>query len=251
MRKIGYQKWLVGAMVLLAVACGDNKRSAEKGSIGISTEQNLPGDSTVYGLACDGCNDTILVFLALLGEDPDTFNILEASRNHQVFGRPTVGDKMAVVMNPEDVKVADKVINLQNLKGEWCYMVTPTLRERAGMNKDSLRRIKPDADSVLRKILAPREFGMEFKSDYSCRPIGLSRDLTDENSPALFPPLKRYREWRIFNGRLLLTKASRGEAEGEEKSTPDTADFVMMHRDTLVLRFGDGEQGYYRRNSPI
>ena len=27
----------------------------------------------------------------------------------------------------------------------------------------------------------------------------------------------------------------------------DTAQLVLLHRDTLVLRFNEGEQGYYRK----
>jgi hypothetical protein len=47
------------ASVLLA-ACGGRQQSSE----GIADiYKNAPGDSTRYGLACDGSTDSILVFL--------------------------------------------------------------------------------------------------------------------------------------------------------------------------------------------
>ena len=209
----------------------------------------MPGDSTVYGLACDGCNDTILVFLPRQGGDPDTFNILNASKNHQVFGRPMIGDLVGVLTNRENQKVADKVINIEQLKGKWCYMVEPKLREIAGMPLSRLQgEQREEMDSMLREMLQPREFGFEIKSDYTARPIGMIRSMTsDEESPVVYPPLKRYREWRIFNGRLILSEGARDSLGNITVTNTDTAQLVLLHRDTLVLRFNEGEQGYYRK----
>ena len=240
--------------VLIVAACGSKKESGktENGDL-ISMEPILPGDSTIYGLACDGCNDTILVFLPRQGGDPDTFNILNASKNHQVFGRPMIGDLVGVLTNRENQKVADKVINIEQLKGKWCYMVEPKLREIAGMPQSRLHgEQREEMDSILRELLQPHEFGVEIKGDYTARPIGMVRSMTsDEESPVVYPPLKRYREWRIFNGRLILSEAERDSLGNTIVTNSDTAQLVLLHRDTLVLRFNEGEQGYYRKADPL
>lgn len=236
--------------MLIVAACSSKKDSGktEEGDL-ISVEPSQPGDSTVYGLACDGCNDTILVFLPRQGGDPDTFNILNASKNHQVFGRPMIGDLVGVLTNRENQKVADMVINIEQLKGKWCYMVEPKLREIAGMPLSRLQgEMREEMDSMLRDLLQPREFGIEIKSDYTARPIGMIRSMTsDEESPVVYPPLKRYREWRIFNGRLILSEGARDSLGNITVTNTDTAQLVLLHRDTLVLRFNEGEQGYYRK----
>ncbi len=236
--------------MLIVAACSSKKDSGktEEGDL-ISVEPSQPGDSTVYGLACDGCNDTILVFLPRQGGDPDTFNILNASKSRQVFGRPMIGDLVAVLTNRENPKVADMVINIEQLKGKWCYMVEPKLREIAGMPLSRLQgEMREEMDSMLRDLLQPREFGVEIKSDYTARPIGVIRSMTsDEESPVVYPPLKRYREWRIFNGRLILSEGARDSLGNINVTNNDTAQLILLHRDTLVLRFNEGEQGYYRK----
>ena len=59
-------------------------------------------------------------------------------------------------------------------------------------------------------------------------------------SPVDYPALKRYTQWHLYNGRLVLVPDSaRSEA-------PDTATIVLLRRDSLVLRFNDHEQAYYR-----
>jgi len=239
---------VVAALLTTACSSKTESRPTEKTDL-ISMEPAMPGDSTVYGLACDGCNDTILVFLPRQGGDPDTFNILNASKNHQVFGRPMIGDLVGVLTNRENQKVADKVINIEQLKGKWCYMVEPKLREIAGMPLSRLQgEQREEMDSMLREMLQPREFGFEIKSDYTARPIGMIRSMTsDEESPVVYPPLKRYREWRIFNGRLILSEGARDSLGNITVTNTDTAQLVLLHRDTLVLRFNEGEQGYYRK----
>lgn len=240
---------LMLTMLTMAACGGKNESSKTEAGDLISMEPNQPGDSTIYGLACDGCNDTILVFLSRQGTDLDTFDILNASKSHQVFGRPMIGDLVAVVANPENPKVADMVINMEQLKGKWCYIVKPKLREVAGMSLSRLTdEQREELDSVLRELLQPREFGLEIKNDFTARPVGMIRSRTsDEESPVVYPPLKRYCEWRIYNGRLILSEGQRDTTGMVVVTGSDTAQFVMMRRDTLVLRFDDGsEQGYYR-----
>ena len=90
------------------MACGGKQETATTADGIDSTLTAVVGDSTIYGLACDGCTDTILVFMELsrIDADPDTFNVLEATRSHRVYGHLNVGDNVAVVRSAEDTAVA-------------------------------------------------------------------------------------------------------------------------------------------------
>ena len=89
----------------------------------ITTE--MKGDSTVYGLACEGCNDTVLVLLPPDNSDPVTYNILEATRNGRIRGKVSIGDRVALVLDPKDKHKATLVIDMEELEGIWCYIVMP------------------------------------------------------------------------------------------------------------------------------
>lgn len=252
-------------LTALIIGCGGNATQKDE-SVNDSVQQGTPGDSTIYGLACDGSTDTILVLLRDVTEDPDTFYILEASRNQQVFGHPAIGDQIAVVLAPTDttdntdaspftfqstLKKARMVIDLDKLMGSWCYMVTPTLRKRADVDKqmeqDFLKKVP---DSVLQRLLMPREYGFQLKNDNQALPIGMVRqgNTTDDRGPVEYPELKRYREWCIFNGQLILNETRRDSLGEQQLVSSDTANFVLLRRDSLVLRFSDGERGYYRKS---
>ena len=203
------------------------------------------GDSTLYGLVCDGSNDTIVVFLTdpYDGTDPDTLNILEASSSRKVFGSLRVGDKVAMMRNAADSTKADIVIVTQDLMGQWCFKVKPTLRRRAGM--DSLELLP---DTVLRMLEEEREYGFTLKIDSVAVPIGTrGRTAADEESPVEYPRAKRYRQWYISNGQLLLAQA-RTDSTGQSMPTAvDTAELVRLDPDSLILRFADGERSFYRK----
>lgn len=202
---------------LLTAACG-TRNGHVTDTEEVKTVERLPGDSMVYGLACDGCNDTILVLLPLTGEDPDTFDILDATTAGSVFGRPAIGDNVAIITNGEDRRVADLVVDIEQLKGEWCYQ------------------------------LKTLEFGMEIKSEHIVRPIGMSQFRNSEKRDSMnIPPQKRYREWNLLNGRLLLSETRRDTAGVTTTTNVDTAQFVLLQPDSLILRFNDGtERNYYR-----
>ena len=103
---------LVVAMASLLAACGGKPSSGEKPDGNVGTSTKIEGDSTRYGLACEGCTDSVLVFLPGTGGDPVTYNIVEAFMHRRVIGRPKTGDWVAVVLNGEDSLKADMVINL-------------------------------------------------------------------------------------------------------------------------------------------
>ena len=237
-------------VALLMTACSSGTAQSTEEITAYNEEQPLPGDSTVYGLACEGCTDSILVFLPFSGGDPDTIDILNARVQRRVFGRPDIGDLVAIVMSANNKSVADLVINIDRLKGEWCYQVKPRLRPRAGVSPDSIVQLPPDfPDSLRKKWFQPREYGIEIRRDYSARPIGIQRNNADrQNGPVVYPEVKRYREWHIYNGHLLLSEARRDTFGNQQLISTDTADIVIMRHDTLLLRFSDHEQGYYRKN---
>ena len=242
---------MVGAL-LLTGACGSKqeKPAAIDAADSVAIVQNqLPGDSAIYGIVCEGCNDTILIFLPSISADPDTIDILEASKRHQVFGRMNIGDVVAFIPNTEDAKVGDMVVNVEALKGQWCFMEKPQLRERAGMNVAERPKLTPEQDSVLREMLQLREFGMEIKGENTVRPISSIpySVSTDDNSPVIFPQVKRYRQWHLLNGKLLLSETLRDSTGTPTVSHTDTATLIVLRSDTMALRFQDGKvQGYYK-----
>lgn len=223
---------------LLMIACGQQPRPIENhDSASIYGQQ--PGDSTLYGLACDGCTDSVLVLLPYKSHELDTFDIIDAFQEHRIYGRPQIGDDLAVVVNPDSISQALMVVNLSKLKEQWCYLVTPTLNPPR-----SDRPVRPIPDSIRKRIMAPREYGIRLKNGGIVMSSGTYRQQsTDAMSPVKYPPVKRYTEWKFFNGRLILIPDTASHQE------PDTAVIQLLRSDSLVLRFRDHEQGYYRKQS--
>lgn len=231
-----YILWAIIACAMI-VGCGKKTLSQEK-TDAISTFKNEAGDSTIYGLACEGCTDSILVLLPWTGGDPDTLNVIRAFQEHRIYGRPRIGDDMAVILNADSIHDIRMAININRLHGEWCYLVTPTLRHR-----------QPDApalpDSIMKRIMKPREYSLRLKSNGIAYSKGNGRQQgNDGMSPVVYPRIKRYTGWHLFNGHLILTPDSMS------RQSPDTANIVLMRRDSLVLQFKDHEQAYYRKATP-
>jgi hypothetical protein len=238
------------SVTLFMVSCSTNHTTPEKKITTFGEGLTLPGDSTVYGLACEGCTDSILVFIPTIGGDPDTIDIFNARVQRRVFGRPEIGDQVAIVLNGNNKDVADLVINIDRLEGKWCYQVMPRLRPRTGASADSIVQLPPDfPDSLRQKWFQPREYGFELRRDRTARPIGMEhRDSLRQRGPVEYPQLKRYRQWYIYNGHLLLCEAKRDTLGNHQIVSTDTADIILMRRDTIRLRFANHEQGYYRQN---
>ena len=235
------------ATALLVGACHSGSQP-QKEQVSYNEFVTLEGDSTVYGLACDGCTDSILVYLPFSGGDPDTIDILNARVQRRVFGRPDVGDEVAIVLSASNKKVADQVINIDRLKGSWCYQVMPKLRRRAGLPADSVVQLPPDfPDSLRQKWFQPREYGLEILRDNAVRPIGVQRRGKEQQGPVEYPEMKRYREWHIYNGHLLFSETRRDTTGATKVISTDTADIIVMRHDSLLLRFADHEQGYHRK----
>lgn len=239
-------------LLMLIAACGQKPSLKRVQDEAINMQQNEPGDSSIYGLVCDGCTDSILILLPYTGGDPDTFDIINAHETRQIYGRLRIGDDLAVVLNPEDKNEALMIINLEKLKGQWCYMVTPTLKRIDKMPPKMQRRmLERIPDSVKERLMQPREYGFRIKQGHAVQAIGgVRRDASADNmSPVEYPRQRRYREWKLYNGKLILKTDSVRLPNTTKRGAPeyDTAIIKQLRRDTLVLQFKDHEQTYYRK----
>lgn len=242
----------IAIAVVLTAACGQHKQpQSDEPSTVISLHQNAPGDTALYGLACDGCTDSILVFLPYSGGDPDTFDIIDAHQQHRIYGHPHIGDELAVIVNPDDQDEALMVFNLEELRGTWCYMVNPQLRNIENMPRRMKRRmIEQMPDSIKEQLLVPREYSLRLKRDNTAMHYGAMRrqTTTDDMSPVEYPSVKHYTEWRLHNGYLIL-KADTIAGFSHEGAKPeiDTVTIRLLEKDTLILQFPDHEQSFYRK----
>ena len=108
----------LAATTLAACHRGKKPPRMDNSKLAISLSKPAKGDRAIYGLACLGCSDTALVLLPNGGGDPVRYNILDATRNHQVFGDIEVGDWVCVMPCEEkdEKNRADMVIDLDQLK---------------------------------------------------------------------------------------------------------------------------------------
>ena len=245
--KINSLFFTIAAVML--VACGA-KQETEKNKEILTTEVN--DDQTIYGLACDGCNDTVVVFLRLPynGSDPDTLRILDAVKQRHIMGKIRIGDKLAIMQNEADLTVADLVIVTDQLMGQWRHLVYPTLHQRADMEGNTERqKIAQLPDSIKALLAIPKEYGLDIRHDNMMFvPGSFSKNVTsDEKSPVEYPIAQFYNEWKIFNGRFVMLR-SEADSLGEIQTlASDTADVVLLEADSLMLRFKDGVRSYYRK----
>ncbi len=245
----------LAAMLLASIVSCSDKSEKYDSSMVIDIQENAPGDSTIYGLACDGCTDSVIVFLPYKGGDPDTIDILAAKKQGKVFGKPTIGDKLAVILNADDKKEASMVIDIEDLLGQWCYMAMPHFRDISNLPARLQRRILAQIpDTMKESLLVPREFGINIKNGFSATPIGMMRksNTTDDQSPVEYPPLRVYNEWRLYNGHLLLVRTAKMRQMGNDSIKKpadiiDTASIVMLGPDTLILKVGNENLNYYRK----
>jgi hypothetical protein len=244
------------AGILLFVACGTKEAPSTDG-----VRKTADADKMIYGLACDGCSDSVIVFMPFnLGDslsypDPISLNIVEAMRNKQVFGHPEIGDWVGVMMNPDNPKEATMVVDLDQLKGTWTYQVLPKLKQMATKSE---KQIEAELTDSMREILfVPREYGFSLKRSHNAEPVGRVRRSAgaDEDSPVEYPEVKHYVQWFSWNGKLILVSQKRQPKTEDHKDaqppkpTFDTLDYVKMTNDTLILMHNGEIQGYHRKSS--
>lgn len=246
------------ALLALAIACG-KKPVAEQGTADESETAmtikayEAKGDSTLYGLACEGGGDSAVVFLPDTGGDPVTYSIIGAMKRNRMFGNPSVGDKVALIPNPDNPREALVVINLEELRGTWVYQVLPTVKEHEVEGAPALsREEKAKFDSLVQTLMVPVEYGFTLKRDFTAQSVGGAprKKALDEESPVEYPRMRRFTEWHVFNGALVFSRSSRSmrsDAKADMELVNDTAELLLLRSDTLVLKFSDRVQGYSRK----
>ncbi len=216
----------------------------------------LTGDKTVYGLACEGCNDTVIVLLPTDNSDPVTYNILDATRAGNIRGKVSIGDRLALVLDPHDKKKATLVIDLEDLMGIWCYIVMPKLKDFANMsNKEQARKLAAMPDSVKQTYYIPREYGFWVKDNWMSQSVGYVREdaMVADASPVVYPPLGYFTAWHIWNGKFVIVSGTPyRNAKGEfmvKDLHNDTCDIAYLDEDSLVLSDGITSRSYYKKNN--
>ncbi len=77
--------------------------------------------------------------------------------------------------------------------------------------------------------------------------LGGRRRSKTEEMPIEYPQMKQYTEWGLDEDRLLLY-VSAVDSTGEINVTGvDTASFVMLRPDTMVLRINGEERGFSKK----
>jgi len=258
MRKAIYFIILVAGLFM--AACGGKKEESQPAQGHATKDLMLKDDKTIYGLACDGCNDSVVWLLPSNG-DPVKYDVIDATRNHKVIGKIRVGDWIGIVRNPEDSTVADVVIDLDQLKGSWCYIVMPKLRDWENLSKRQQSRIERDMpDSVKEQYLIPREYGFTMKRQFQASSIGYVPDASslEDESPVVYPKMAYYFAWHILNGKLILNRYAsdppleariNGKVDKNVKMPEvciDTINIDFLSDDSLVLSSDGVSRSYYR-----
>ena len=252
-----FAAWGLVALMAACVQKETEKPLPEPTSEGkLNREQLLEGDSTIYGLACEGCNDSVVILLPGDGSDPVTYNIIDAHRHNRVMGRLKVGDWIGLIRNPTDSTVADFVLNLDELKGTWCYVVMPTWRDATNMTPQAQAILEESMpDSVKQEFFVPREYGFSLKRQWTAQSVGYVRKSPlEDQSPVVYPRLLYFTEWHILNCRLVMTSREYQKKDDSEEMElagyrNDTCDVVFLSGDSLVLASDGESRGYYRRTN--
>lgn len=253
MKKLLYLFLAVIAIGIIA-ACTSKEQEATPAT----AEEEEGVDSMIYGLVCDGTNDSVIVLLKFTGEDPITYNIETAKKSGQVIGQMQIGDWIGLMPNPSDTTEATMAVDLDQLKGTWTYQVFPTWKDASKMSARALRNKMAEIPDSLRKAyLVPREYGFTLGRSNAASPVGfvMRTHSLEDDSPVEYPTVKNYTRWKCRNGKLILTSTDRrtllATSKDEEKpakdikapkETKDTLFFIMMTQDSLILANTRGER---------
>jgi hypothetical protein len=252
---MNYFKTLLFTAATLSMAACHLGSSDEKKADAPIPQQVFLGDHVTYGLACEGCSDSVVVLLPNDGSDPVTYDIIDAKRNGKVLGNIRTGDRIGLVLDPKDKKVADMVIDLDDLKGIWCYIVMPKMRDYDKMSPRLQARMMRDMpDSLKETYLIPREYGFWLKRHGEAQSVGYVPDagsLAGE-SPVVYPPLGYFTSWHIWNGKLIITRGEPSWShDGQltvKNPTNDTCSIDFLADDSLVLSADGVSRSYYRKH---
>lgn len=237
--------------MLLTAACGIDK--ADKTSRLVFP--NLKGDVSVYGLACEGCTDSVVVLLPQDDSDPVTYNIIDAKRKGRVLGKIQIGDRIGIVPSKKNKLTADVVVDIDKLMGIWCYIVMPKMRDAQHMSKSLQKKLMNSmSDSLKATYLIPREYGFYLKPEWEAQSVGYVQEansLADE-SPVVYPPLGFFTGWRMWNGKLIIYSGTPHYSQNGKltvtDAVSDTCNIDYLFADSLVLSSDGQSRSYYRKN---
>ncbi|MBR1547571.1 MAG: hypothetical protein IJ637_02450 [Prevotella sp.] len=114
MKKIVFSM-MAAVMMMAAVGCG-NKSKAVPFDNGDSLSA-LEADSTIYGICGEATAMNTLQLITDMG-DTLTLDLTPAKERNKMFGGLHVGDRMAVIPNPDKTQ-ATMVVNQATLMGNW------------------------------------------------------------------------------------------------------------------------------------
>lgn len=216
----------------------------------------LQGDNAVYGLACDGCNDTVVVVLPEDNSDPVTYNIMDAKRRKRIMGKIQIGDRLCIVLNKKNKKKVDVVVDIDKLAGIWCYIVMPKMRDAGQLSaKAQARMMENMSDSLKETYLIPREYGFYLKRDWIASSVGYVDDTNAlaQESPVEYPPLGYFTAWHLWNGMLVITSGSPSSKNSKQKKSQtlqnDTCSIDYLNGDSLVLSSDGISRSYYKKEN--
>ena len=255
----------LGLLLSALLVCGCGKKGGEAEEVAqqpsiYDADIEVKGDSLLYGLACDGTGDSTVIIWPFSGE-PITLNCIDAKLQGNIIGKPQIGDWIAVMRNPSDTLEATFLVNLDQLKGTWTYPVMPVMKELQNMSKRMQRRMMASlSDSVKQTFFVPREYGFTLKRSQQAQAVGrvMRNNTLEDDSPVVYPEVKNYVKWHVWNGRLLLVSAKRpssGNKDAEVNVKPiievDTMTFVHMDDDSLIVSLHGTTYGFHRKANAI
>ena len=236
-------------------ACTSDNATKDNTNIQLESELKITGDKTIYGLACEGCNDSTILLLPNDGSDPVKYDIIDATRNHKIRGKIKTGDWICLITNKNDKRVADFVLDLDQLRGIWCYIVMPKMRDYNKMSKRLQARMMENmSDSLKETFLIPREYGFWLKRQWQAQSVGYVKESSTlaEESPVVYPQLGYYVAWGIWNGKIIIARGTPKFSDTGQVSVTnmvnDTCDVDYLDADSLVLSSDGQSRSYYRKS---
>ena len=236
-------------------ACTSDNATKDNTNIQLESELKITGDKTIYGLACEGCNDSTILLLPNDGSDPVKYDIIDATRNHKIRGKIKTGDWICLITNKNDKRVADFVMDLDQLRGIWCYIVMPKMRDYNKMSKRLQAPMMENmSDSLKETFLIPREYGFWLKRQWQAQSVGYVKESSTlaEESPVVYPQLGYYVAWGIWNGKIIIARGTPKFSDTGQVSVTnmvnDTCDVDYLDADSLVLSSDGQSRSYYRKS---
>lgn len=256
--------YLAVFIVSIIISCKDNKpeNSVNDDLFNIDATNLIVGDSMVYGLACEGTNDSVIIVYPFDGGDPKTYFIIDATKNGKVIGKPQIGDWVGLVLDKEDSTTANMALNLDLMKGTWTYSVMPTFKDFKHLSKRIQKRMEAQKlenmpDSVKETYMVPREYGFTLKRNHVAQGVGRIRtnSALENDSPVEYPPVKNYRQWFMWNGRLILVSTDVSSFKTTQNKSPkctfDTLEVKYLDNDSMIVSKNGIRYGFHRKNSTI